>query len=124
MRQASNDYEDNVTSTVDYYEAAKLDLENEKENVTSSFRSLYTDVQEKQRLLQEAEAAYAMEEKNFAVDELQYERGMISQLDYQTAQDDLAAKQDAVDSAEIELFTAYNTYDWARRGYIGSTAGA
>lgn len=124
MRQASNDYEDNVTSTVDYFEAAKLDLENEKENVTSSFRSLYTDVQEKQRLLQEAEEAYAMEEKNFAVDELQYERGMISQLDYQTAQDDLAAKQDAVDSAEIELFTAYNTYDWARRGYIGSTAGA
>lgn len=118
VRNASNDYEDDVTSTVDAYEAAKLTLENTKESVTNSFRQMYLDVQDKKRLLDEAQAAYDMEEKNFAVDQLQYDRGMISQMDYLTAQDDLAAKQDAVTTAEHDLFTAYNTYDWARRGYM------
>lgn len=118
VRKASNDYEDDITSTVDAYEAAKLTLENTKESVTNSFRQMYLDVQDKKRLLDEAQAAYDMEEKNFAVDQLQYDRGMISQMDYLTAQDDLAAKQDAVTTAEHDLFTAYNTYDWARRGYM------
>lgn len=122
MRKASNDYEDNVTATVDYYEAAKLDLAAEKETVTSAFHKLYTDVQEKQRLLAEAQDAYAAEERNFQVDALQYERGMISKLDYLTAQDDLAAKQDAVATAKQDLFTAYNTYQWATRGYMASSA--
>ena len=118
MRQASNDYEDDVTSTVDAYEAAKLNLEYAEENVTNSFRQLYLDVQDKKRLLDEAQAAYENEQRNFAVDELQYERGMISQIDYLTAQDDLAAQEDAVRTAEHDLFSAYNTYDWAKRGYM------
>ena len=123
MRQASNDYEDNVTSTVDAYEAAKLNLEYAEESVTNSFRQLYLDVQDKKRLLDEAQAAYENEQRNFAVDELQYERGMISQMDYLTAQDDLAAQEDAVRTASHDLFTAYNNYDWAKRGYIAG-AGA
>ena len=122
MRKASNDYEDNVTSTVDAYEAAKLNLEYAEESVTNSFRQLYLDVQDKKRLLDEAQAAYDMEKKNFDVDALRYERGMISKNDYLTAQDDLAAQEEAVRTAEHDLFTAYNTYDWAKRGYIGSTA--
>ena len=122
MRKASNDYEDNVTSTKDAYEAAKLNLEYAEESVTNSFRQLYLDVQDKKRLLDEAQAAYDMEKKNFDVDGLRYERGMISKNDYLTAQDDLAAQEDAVRTAEHDLFTAYNTYDWAKRGYIGSAA--
>ena len=122
MRKASNDYEDNVTSTVDAYEAAKLNLEYAEESVTNSFRQLYLDVQDKKRLLDEAQTAYDMEKKNFDVDALRYERGMISKNDYLTAQDDLAAQEDAVRTAEHDLFTAYNTYDWAKRGYIGSAA--
>lgn len=122
MRKASNDYEDNVTSTVDAYEAAKLNLEYAEESVTNLFRQLYLDVQDKKRLLDEAQAAYDMEKKNFDVDALRYERGMISKNDYLTAQDDLAAQEDAVRTAEHDLFTAYNTYDWAKRGYIGSAA--
>ena len=118
MRQASNDYEDDVTSTVDAYEAAKLNLEYAEESVTSSFRQLYLDVQDKKRLLDEAQAAYENELRNFEVDELQYERGMISKIDYLTAQDDLAAQEDAVRTAEHDLFSSYNTYDWAKRGYM------
>lgn len=121
-REASNDYTDGVAAGVDSYEAAKLNLEYAKESAENTFRQLYLDVQDKKRLLDEAKAAYDTEKKNFDVDALQYERGMISQLDYLTAQDDLAAKQDAVNTAEHDLFTAYNTYDWAKRGYMAGGA--
>lgn len=121
-REASNQYEDGESSTVDAYEAAKLNLDYAKESAENTFRQLYLDVQDKKRLLDEAKAAYDTEKKNFDVDALQYERGMISQLDYLTAQDDLAAKQDAVNTAEHDLFTAYNTYDWAKRGYMAGGA--
>lgn len=121
-REASNQYEEGESSTVDAYEAAKLNLEYAKESAENTFRQIYLDVQDKKRLLEEAKAAYDTEKKNFDVDALQYERGMISQLDYLTAQDDLAAKQDAVNTAEHDLFTAYNTYDWAKRGYMAGGA--
>lgn len=121
-REASNDYEEGVSSTVDAYEAAKLNLDYAKESAENGFRQLYLDVQDKKRLLDEAQAAYDMEKRNFDVDALQYERGMISQLDYLTAQDDLAAKQDALNTAERDLFSAYNTYDWAKRGYMAGGA--
>lgn len=121
-RKASNEYEEGITSTVDAYEAAKLNLEYAKESAENTFRQIYLDVQDKKRLLDEAKAAYDTEKKNFDVDALQYERGMISQLDYLTAKDDLAAKQDAVNTAEQDLFSAYNTYDWAKRGYMAGGA--
>ena len=120
--KASDDYADDVTSTDDAYEAAKLNLEYTEESVNNSFRQLYLDVQDKKRLLDEAQAAYDTEKRNFDVDALQYERGMISRNEYLTAQDDLAAQEDAVRTAEHDLFTAYNTYDWAKRGYIASAA--
>lgn len=121
-REASNQYEEGESSTVDAYEAAKLNLEYAKESTENTFRQIYLDVQDKKRLLEEAKAAYDTEKKNFDVDALQHERGMISQLDYLTAKDDLAAKQDAVNTAEHDLFTAYNTYDWAKRGYMAGGA--
>nr|WP_297174592.1 TolC family protein [uncultured Agathobaculum sp.] len=121
VRNASNDYEDNVSATVDAYEAARLNLAYTEESVTNTFRQMYLDVQDKKRLLDEAEAAYDTEEQNFAVDQLQYDRGMISRNAYLTAQDDLAAQQDAVRTAARDLFTAYNTYDWAKRGYMAGT---
>lgn len=121
-RKASNDYEDNVTATVDAYEAAKLNLEAEKENVTVAFRALYQDVQDKRAQATDAQAALALQQRNFAVSELQYNRRMISKNDFLGAQDELAAKQDALDAAKLALFTAYNTYDWARRGLMNSAS--
>ena len=121
VRQASNNYEDDLTSTLDAFEAAKIDLEAEKENVANAFRKLFLDVQDKYRLFGEAQAAYDTEQKNFAVDEVKYKLGTESKNDYMTAQDDLAAKEDAVTSAKRALFTAYNTYDWAKRGVLSTT---
>ncbi|MGI6180593.1 MAG: TolC family protein [Agathobaculum sp.] len=122
LREASNDYEDDVTSTLDAYEAAKLNLEAEKDNVTNSFRALYDDVQDKRRLENEAALALQTQQKNFDAATVQYQRGMISRNAYLDAQDELAAKQDALDTARLDLFTAYNTYDWATRGFMSGAA--
>ena len=120
--KASDDYEDNVTNNLYAYEAAKIALDAEKENVTASFRKLYKDVQEKGDALRAASADLEQAEKTFAVQQVQYQRGMISQMAFADAQDTLEAAQVAAAEAEINLFTSYNTYEWAKRGVMDSAA--
>lgn len=120
--RASDDYEDNVTNNLYAYEAAKIALDAEKENVTASFRKLYKDVQEKGDALRAANADLGQAEKTFAVQQVQYQRGMISQMAFADAQDALEAAQEAAAAAEINLFTSYNTYEWAKRGVMDSAA--
>ena len=120
--RASDDYEDNVTNNLYAYEAAKIALDAEKENVTASFRKLYKDVQEKGDALRAANADLEQAEKTFAVQQVQYQRGMISQMAFADAQDALEAAQEAAAAAEINLFTSYNTYEWAKRGVMSSAA--
>lgn len=120
VEDASNDYEDAVTSSLDAYDAAKIDLEATKDSFTDTFYQLYQDVKDKERLLETAQTAYKNQQANYKVTELQYQRGMVSKLDYLTAGDTLAEAQDNVQTAELNLFTAFNTYDWARRGCISS----
>ena len=45
--------------------------------------------------------------------ELQYEQGTISPNALLTARDGLSDAEEAVQSAAIDLFSAYNTYCWA-----------
>lgn len=118
VRSAAEDYEDAITSSVDVYEGARVALDAAKKSVRETFHELYDDVQDKYRLLVEAETARDSEQKNYDVAALRYERGMISRMDYLAAQDTLLEKQDAVKTAELNLFTAYNAYDWARRGFM------
>gem|GEM_PF-204428 len=120
VEDAANDYEDAVTSSVDAYDAAKIDLEATKDSFTDTFYQLYQDVKDKERLLETAQVAYKNQQDNYKVTELQYQRGMISKLDYLTAGDTLAEAKDSVQTAELNLFTAFSAYDWARRGCISS----
>lgn len=118
VRQANDDYEDNKTTTLHAIQAAKIDLEAQKETVTSSFRQLFHSVKDKSALYDSAAAAAAQQARNFQVSELQYQRGAISKNDYETAKDDLVAAEQAAATAKIELFTAYQTYQWAKRGVM------
>lgn len=118
VRQANDNYEDNKTNTMHAIEAAKIDLEAQKETVTNSFRQLFNSVKDKSALYDSAAASAAQEAKNFKVSEVQYERGAISKNAYQDAKDKLAAAEQEQATAKIELFTAYNTYKWALRGVM------
>lgn len=118
LRKASNDYEDDVTSTLDAYDAAKLDLESAKVQTENSFKALYETLLEKQRLLEQANENLTLAEQNFKVSEVKYNIGNISKLEYENAKDTLESSKDAIKTAEVELFTAYNNYQWGIKGVI------
>ena len=122
METASDDYADGVTNNLHAFDAAKIDRDAEIENVTASFRQLYKDIQEKQAALTATQANLEQAQKTYDVQELQYRLGIISQIEYMNAQDTLAAAEESAASAEIDLFTAYQTYQWAKRGVMSSAA--
>ena len=122
VETASDDYADGVTNNLHAFDAAKIDRDAEIENVTASFRQLYKDIQEKQAALTAAQANLAQAQKTYDVQELQYRLGIISQIEYMNAQDTLAAAEESAASAEIDLFTAYQAYQWAKRGVMSSAA--
>ena len=121
MQTASDDYENNKTNTLYAYQAAKIDRDAQKESTTASFRKLYTDLQEKQTALAAADADLAQAKKTFTVSQVQYTRGMISKMAYTDALDTFTTAQETEVAARIDLLTAYNTYQWAKRGVITET---
>lgn len=122
MRSASDDYENGVTNNQYAFEAAKIQRDAEKENVTAAFRALYKDLKEKQAALTAAQQDLAQAQKTWKVKDVQYKRGMISRQAYQTAQDTMNTAQETAAAAEISLLTAYNTYEWATRGVMTGTS--
>ncbi|MCI5704022.1 TolC family protein [Agathobaculum sp.] len=120
LRQANNDYEDDVASTLHAVNAAKLDLENAEKSVAHSFLTLFNTVTEKQRLVQVAEDTYKLQVRLFDAADKKYGLGQISKNELDDAQDELDSAKDAITSAQYELFTAYNQYQWAKRGCIAS----
>ena len=88
------------------YDAAVLNFE-------MGFRTLYRQVQDYRQILSAAETALALEEASYAAAQLKHSQGTISQNALLTAADELETARDAVNSAAIDLFSAYNNYRWA-----------
>ena len=124
MRAASDDYENDKTTNLYAYEAAKIQRDAEKESVTASFRALYKSLKEKQAALTAARQDLAQAQKTWKVKDVQFGRGMISRQAYQTAQDTWNTAKETAETAEIALLTAYNTYEWAVRGVMSGAAAA
>ena len=122
VRQASDDYENNKTNNLYKFKAAQIELDAEKEKVTVAFRKLYKALEEARTMLGAAQSDWEQAQKTFHVKDTQYKRGMISKLDYLNAQDELETAREAIESAKIDLLTAYNNYEWAKRGVISSAA--
>lgn len=94
-------------------EAAKRTYEATVQNFELSFRTLYHQIKDYQQVLNAAKSALAVKENSYAAAQIRYEQGVISQFDLLDAQDAVAAAKDTVNSAAIDLFTAYNNYRWA-----------
>ena len=95
------------------WQAAQYTYNATVQNFETNFRTLYNQVKDYKQVLDAARTALAVEESNYAVDQMKYEQGSIPQNALLTAQDDVAAAQEAVDTAAINLFSSYNTYRWA-----------
>ena len=60
-----------------------------------------------------AQSALALEETELEVAQLKYQQGTISANALKTAEDELQDAKDSVSTAARDLFSAYNTYQWA-----------
>lgn len=122
VRKASDDYENDVTNNLHAYEAAKIQRDATEESVKSSFRKLYKTMQEKNTAMTAAQTDLAQAQKTFAVSRLQYNRGMISRIKFEEAQDTYTTAQEMAENARTGLLTAYNNYQWAKRGVMTSAS--
>lgn len=122
VRKASDDYENDVTNNLHAYEAAKIQRDATEESVKSSFRKLYKNMQEKITAMTAAQTDLAQAQKTFAVSQLQYKRGMISRIKFEEAQDTYTTAQETAENARTGLLTAYNNYQWAKRGVMTSAS--
>ncbi len=122
VRKASDDYENDVTNNLHAYEAAKIQRDATEESVKSSFRKLYKTMQEKNTAMTAAQTDLAQAQKTFAVSQLQYNRGMISRIKFEEAQDTYTTAQETAENARTGLLTAYNNYQWAKRGVMMSAS--
>ena len=122
VRKASDDYENDVTNNLHAYEAAKIQRDATEESVKSSFRKLYKTMQEKNTAMTAAQTDLAQAQKTFAVSQLQYNRGMISRIKFEEAQDTYTTPRETAENARTDLLTAYNNYQWAKRGVMTSAS--
>ena len=81
--------------------------------LTAAGEGFYRDSVDILRRMDAARTALAVEQDNYAVDQLKYEQGTISENTLLTAKDDLDTAQDTVNTAQRNLFSAYNNYRWA-----------
>ena len=88
-------------------------FDEEKGSFGASFRKLYENIGDKQRLLTNAQATLALEQKNYDASLKKYQLGMLSELALVSAQDQLDTQKAAVRTAETNLFSAIEQYKWA-----------
>ena len=93
-------------------------------NFEASFLNLYKAIAPVQTALAAKQSALAYEQQMYAVAEKKYQLGNLSANALQDAKDTLDSAQRDVEAAQLDLFTAYHSYDQAvKLGLISSSNG-
>ena len=95
------------------WNTAQYTYDNTVQDFERRFRQLYDQVLDYRQILEASRVSLEAQKLSCAASELQYEQGTISHNALLDARDDLADAEEAVSSAAIDLFSAYNTYRWA-----------
>ena len=103
----TGDLLDSMSSAADYgIESAKLQAE-------MKFRSLYGELMDCRQVLTNAKSSLEVEQLAYQAEELKYNQGTISKNAFLAAADELQTAKEAVLTAENNLFSTYNEYNWA-----------
>lgn len=90
----------------------------------ASFLNLYKAIAPAQTALAAKQSALAYEQQMYAVAEKKYQLGNLSANAVQDAKDTLDSAQRDVEAAQLDLFTAYHSYDQAvKLGLVSSSNG-
>ena len=102
-----DDLYDSMSDAADYgVKSAKLQAE-------MKFRSLYAELMDCRQVLTAAQGALEVEQLAYQAAELKFKQGSISKNALLTAADELQTAKEAVLTAENNLFSTYNEYNWA-----------
>lgn len=103
----TGDLLDSMSDAADYgIESAKLQAE-------MKFRSLYGELMDCRQVLTNAKSSLEVEQLAYQAEELKYNQGTISKNAFLAAADELQTAKEAVLTAENNLFSTYNEYNWA-----------
>lgn len=93
-------------------------IKNMEDNITATLKNLYNDVQQKKTAFELAEAELATETTRMNAMEKKVQLGMASNLENLQQQAAFMGKQIDKQTADVALFQAMETYDWAVKGYM------
>lgn len=113
-RRALNNMQENSTDKKNQERTVK----NLEQSINASMTNLYSDIQQKKIAWQLAQAELATEQQSMSAAETKRGLGMVSDLEYLQAQSSFLGKQIAERTANMSLFQAVETYNWAVNGYL------
>ncbi len=116
-RRALNNMQENSTDKKNQERTVK----NLEQSISASMTNLYSDIQQKKIAWQLAQAELATEQQSMSATETKRSLGMVSSLEYLQAQSSFLGKQIAERTANMSLFQAVETYNWAVNGYLSQT---
>lgn len=110
---------ENLTSS-SLIESTKAEIQSTENSVASSLKTQYNTILTSRDALNTAQAQLDLAQINANTAEVQLAAGSITQLDYQTAQNNLLSAQNTVATSRLQLLQAMETYDWIVNGLIVS----
>lgn len=111
------DYEKKNDGSVEQQSLSRT-IDQQREQIASSMVNLYNDVLQKRNELQTAKAAYELEKTKMDAAERKMQVGTIGRLEYLQQKNALKTKEVAAKNADLALFQAMETYDWAVSGNL------
>ena len=97
--------------------AARLNtIEEGEQKLTIEMQRLYQDVLDKKAAYEAAMTGYEAAEKSNGAAQRQYQNGLLSEMQYVGTQISYNQKKAEKESAELDLWTAMNAYDWGIEG--------
>ena len=93
-------------------------IANQQETIRAGMNNLYQDILQKQTALRSAEAALASEQQMLNAVNLQAELGSATRLEQLGEEVSYLSCQIDVETANMNLQQAIETYDWTLRGYM------
>lgn len=113
-KRALNNMQENSTDKKNQERTVK----NLEQSISASMTNLYNDIQQKKIAWQLAQAELATEQQSMSAVETKRGLGMVSDLEYLQAQSSFLGKQIMERTANMALFQAVETYNWAVNGYL------
>lgn len=117
LRYNKLDYEQKTDGSVEKENLART-IQDQTAAISSSLVNLYNSVLQKRNEYETAVAAFELEKTKMEAAERKLQVGTIGNLEYLQQKNSYTTKEIAVKTADLALFQAMETYDWAVKGNL------